>query len=84
MTLILSMEGRAMAQAVSRRSPTSQDRISSQASPCGICGGQSSTRTAVLPNYFNFPFELLFYQHSVLAFSHLSSMPYSLNNRQPR
>jgi hypothetical protein len=84
MTSILSMGCRVIAQAVSRRSPTSQDRIFSQASPCGICGGQSSTRTAVHPNYFNFPFELLLHKHSVLAFSHLSSTLHSLSNWQHR
>jgi len=80
MTLIVSMGGCAMAQEVSRRSPTSQDLICSQACPCRICGGRSSTRRAILPSYFNFPFELLFHKHSVLAFSHLSSMLHSLNN----
>jgi hypothetical protein len=37
--------GRAMAQAVSRRSPTAEARVRSRVSPCGICGGQSGTGT---------------------------------------
>jgi hypothetical protein len=33
--------GRAIAQAVSRRLPTAVDRVPSQVRSCGICGGQS-------------------------------------------
>jgi hypothetical protein len=32
--------GRAMAQAVSRRPPTAEDRVWSRVVPCGICGGK--------------------------------------------
>jgi hypothetical protein len=46
-----NMYGRAMAQAVSRRSPTVEFRVS----PCGICGGQSGTRTGFFAEYFGFP-----------------------------
>jgi hypothetical protein len=36
-------EGRAIAQAVSRRLPTAAARVRSQVRSCGICGGQSGT-----------------------------------------
>jgi hypothetical protein len=36
-------QGRAMAQAVSRRSLTAEARVRSRVSPFGICGGQSGT-----------------------------------------
>jgi hypothetical protein len=42
-------QGRAMAQAVSRRPPTAEARVRSRVSPCGICGGQSGTRTDFPP-----------------------------------
>jgi hypothetical protein len=38
--------GRAMAQAVSRRSLTAGVRVRSRISPCGMCGGQSGTGTS--------------------------------------
>jgi hypothetical protein len=38
-------EGRAMAQAVSRRPLTAEARVRSRVSPCGICGDQSGTGT---------------------------------------
>jgi hypothetical protein len=43
--------GRAMAQAVSRRPPTAEARVS----PCGICGGQSGTGTGFSPSTSVFP-----------------------------
>jgi hypothetical protein len=43
------VEGRAMAQAVSRRPPTSEAWVRSRVSPCGICGGQSGTGTGFSP-----------------------------------
>jgi hypothetical protein len=48
-------KGRAMAQAVSRRPHTSEARVRSRVSPCGICGGQSGTRTGFSPSTSVFP-----------------------------
>ena len=42
--------GRAMAQAVSRRPFTTEARVRSLVSPCGICGGQSGTGTGFSPS----------------------------------
>jgi hypothetical protein len=50
-----STQGRVMAQAVSRRPPTAEARVRSRVSPCGICGGQSSTRTGFSPSTSVFP-----------------------------
>jgi hypothetical protein len=44
-----ALSGRAMAQAVSRRPLTAEARVQSRVSPCGICGGQSSTGTGFSP-----------------------------------
>jgi hypothetical protein len=38
-----TIQGRAIAQAVSRRLPTAAARVQAQAGSCGICGGQSGT-----------------------------------------
>ena len=45
-----SFAGRAMAQAVSRRSLTAKARVRSRVSPCGFCGGQSATGTGFSPS----------------------------------
>jgi hypothetical protein len=42
--------GRAMAQAVSRRSLTEEARVLSRVNACGICGGQSGTGTGFSPS----------------------------------
>jgi hypothetical protein len=47
--------GRAMAQAVSRRSLTAEDRVRSRVRPCGIWGGQSGTGTGFSPSTSVFP-----------------------------
>ena len=44
-TAVSTVEGRAMAQAVSRRPLTAEARVRSRVCPCGICGGQSGTGT---------------------------------------
>jgi hypothetical protein len=50
-----SSDGRAMAQAVSRRSLTAEARDRSRVSPCGIFGGQSGTGTGFSPSTSVFP-----------------------------
>jgi hypothetical protein len=49
-----TQQGRAMAQAVSRRPLTAEARVRARVNPCGICGGQSGTGQ-VLSEYFGFP-----------------------------
>ena len=64
---------RAMAQSVSRRHITAEVRVRSQASPCGICGGQSG-RTGSLPprpDYFDFSCQC--HSSNPYTFSHLYS-----------
>jgi hypothetical protein len=53
--LVIQLQGRAMAQAVSRRALTVEARVRSRASPCGICGGQSGTGTGFSPSTSVFP-----------------------------
>jgi hypothetical protein len=55
--------GRAMAQAVSRRPLTAEDRVRSRVGPCGICGGQSGTGIGVSPSTSVFPCQF----HSITA-----------------
>jgi hypothetical protein len=47
--------GRAMAQAVSRRSPTAEARVRSRVGPCWIYGGQRGTGTGFYPSTTVFP-----------------------------
>jgi hypothetical protein len=51
-------QGRAMAQAVSRRPPTAEARVRSRVGPCGICSGQSGTGTG-------FPLSISFHRCSI-------------------
>jgi hypothetical protein len=44
-----------MAQVISRRALTVQDRAEPQARPCRICGGQSGTRTGLSSSSLVFP-----------------------------
>jgi hypothetical protein len=50
---VTTSDGRAMAQAVSRRPPTAQARARSRVGLCGIFGGQSGTGT-VFPQILRF------------------------------
>ena len=49
------VQGRARAQAVSRRSLTAEARARSRVGPCGICGGRSGTGTGFSPSTSVFP-----------------------------
>jgi hypothetical protein len=57
--------GRAMAQVVSRRPLTAEDRVRAWVSPCGICGQsrQSGTGTGLSPTSSVFPCQY----HSTVA-----------------
>jgi hypothetical protein len=43
--------GHVMVQAVSRRSPTAENRVCTRVSPRGICGGQSSSEAGFTPTF---------------------------------
>jgi hypothetical protein len=60
-----TLDGRAMAQAVSRRPPTAEAWVRSRVSPCGICVGQSGTGTGFFPEYFGFPLSISFHRCSI-------------------
>jgi hypothetical protein len=63
--IVRRLEGRAIAQAVSRRPPTAEARVRSRVSPCGICGGQSDTGRGFSPEYFGFPQSISFHRCSI-------------------
>jgi hypothetical protein len=48
------VSGRAIAQAVSRRTPTAEACVRSRVSPCGFCGGQSGVGTGFSPRVLRF------------------------------
>ena len=50
-----NIDGRDMAQAVSRRPSIAEARVRSRVSPRGICGGQSGTGTGFSPSTSVFP-----------------------------
>jgi hypothetical protein len=58
MKLLVLIEGRATAQAVSRRLPTAAVRVQFQVRSCGICGGQSGTGAGFL-RVLRFPLPIL-------------------------
>jgi hypothetical protein len=53
------LNGRAMAQAVSRRPLTAEAHVRSRVSPCEICVGQSGTGTGFSPSTSVFPCQFL-------------------------
>jgi hypothetical protein len=67
------VQGRAIAQAVSRRLPTGADHLRSQVRSSGICGGQSGTGVGfqVFSEYFDF--HCLFSFHRLLHTHHHAS-----------
>jgi len=44
------LEGRAMAQAISRRPLTAEARVRVRVKPCGVCGGKSGTEIGFSPS----------------------------------
>jgi hypothetical protein len=60
--------GRAMAQAVSRRPLTAEDRVRARVNPCGICGGQSDTGTGIFPKSFGFLLSVSFHRDSPYSY----------------
>jgi hypothetical protein len=61
---IMVQFGRAVAQAVSRRPLTAEARVR----PCGICGGQSGTRTGFSPTSSVFTLLILFHRGSSFSY----------------
>jgi hypothetical protein len=58
--------GRAVAQAVSRRSVNAESRVRPRVSPCAICGGQSGTGTGFSPSSSVFPLCIIPASFSIL------------------
>ena len=65
---------RGMAQAVSRQPLLPEARIKPQATPCEICGAQSSTGAGFLIEYFGFPLPV-FHHCSILIFIYMLLLP---------
>jgi hypothetical protein len=59
------LNGRAIAQVVSRRLPTAAARVRAQVTSCGICAGQSGIG-AVFSEYFGFPAQFPVHQSKCL------------------
>jgi hypothetical protein len=63
-------QGRAMAQAVSRQSLTTESWVHARVNTRGICGGQSGTGTGFSPSFSGFPHQ---YHSTVILHTHTSS-----------
>jgi hypothetical protein len=61
-------KGRAMAQAVSRRSLTAESRIRDGVNPYGLCGGQSGTGTGFSPSSSVSPVNIIPPSFSILMY----------------
>jgi len=66
----LKYVGRGTVQTVSRRPLTSEVRVRSRISPCGICGGQTGTGTGFSPSSSVSPCQ---YRSTVALHTHVSS-----------
>jgi hypothetical protein len=64
MELTRKVLGRAMAQVVSRRPLTAEERVRARANPCGICGGQSGNGTSFFSEFYGFPLSVSFHRRS--------------------
>jgi hypothetical protein len=62
--------GRAMAQAVSRWLLTADAPVRARVNPCGLCGGQTGSRTVISPSSSFFPCQ---YHSNVALHAHISS-----------
>jgi hypothetical protein len=62
---VTPLDGRAMAQAVSRRYLTAEAGVRSQVGPCGICRGQSGTGTSFTPRTSVFSLSISFHRCSI-------------------
>jgi hypothetical protein len=78
-----TLEGRAVAQAVSRRLVNADARVRFQSSPCGIFGVGSGTGRDVSQASSVFAFQ---YYSTIAPYllAHLSRTQYNLSNRQLR
>jgi hypothetical protein len=79
---VMQTIGRDMAQAVSGRSPTAEDRVRSRVSPCGICGGQSGTGTGFSLEYFGFLLLISFHRCSITCKNEKNWSPFSSSSSQ--
>jgi hypothetical protein len=63
------LQGRVMAQVVSRRPLTEEACVRARVNPCGICGGQSGTGTGFSPSSSVFPCQ---YHSTVTLQTHIN------------